>query len=192
MRYSTSHKEETRQRLLQSSREIAKRGGFDSTGVDALMASVGLTGGAFYGHFPSKQALFQALIEEEMAHSTELLAGEAGQDEDHVEKCLRQYLSHAHAQHPESGCALPALGAEIARAGSEVRSVVEQALKRTQKSWAGRTGDEDLAWALLAQCVGALVLARAVEGERTRKQILGSSRHFLAQALAAGKTARED
>ena len=184
MRYTPTHKEETRKKLLKSSREIAKRGGFDSTGVDALMASVGLTGGAFYGHFSSKQALFQALVEEEMAHSSEMLAGEGGADVSSLEKCLRNYLSHAHAMNPESGCALPALGAEIARAGPEVRSTVERALKQIRKGWAERCGKDDLAWALLAQCVGALVLARAVEGERTRRDILASSRRLLTQVLA--------
>ena len=38
-------------------KSIAKRGGFGTTGVDELMASIGLTGGAFYGHFASKEAL---------------------------------------------------------------------------------------------------------------------------------------
>ena len=73
-------------------------------------------------------------------------------------------------------------------AGPEVRSVVEASLKRTQKSWSARTGDPDAAWALIAQCVGALVLARAVESERTRKDILAASRRFLDKALPAGAT----
>ena len=179
MRYAKSHKEETRQRLLDSSRSIAKKGGFSSTGVDALMASIGLTGGAFYSHFPSKQALFEALVEEEMAHSSTMLAVDKGAPDNHVAQCLRYYLSSFHAMNPDVGCALPVLGAEIARAGPEVRSTVEAALKKMQKSWSARTGDADAAWALIAQCVGAVVLARAVESERTRKEILAASRRFI-------------
>lgn len=57
MRYSSTHKQETRQKLLDSSRAIAKKGGFDSTGVDALMSAIELTGGAFYSHFRSKADL---------------------------------------------------------------------------------------------------------------------------------------
>lgn len=60
MRYSSTHKQETRQKLLDSSRAIAKKGGFDSTGVDALMSAIGLTGGAFYSHFRSKADLFES------------------------------------------------------------------------------------------------------------------------------------
>lgn len=183
MRYSSTHKEETREKLMASSRAIAKQGGFASTGVDALMSSIGLTGGAFYSHFPSKQALFEALIEEEVENSATMLAGDEDSADDHVAKCLRNYLSTFHALHPEVGCVLPTLGAEIARATPEVRASVEKALKRTQKSWSQRTGDADAGWALIAQCVGALVLARTVETERTRKEILAASRRFLSEAL---------
>jgi hypothetical protein len=93
-------------------------------------------------------------------------------------------LSSSHALHPETGCVLPALGPEIARASPEVRAMVEQGLKRLQKSWSSRMGDPDAAWALIAQCVGALVLARAVESERTRKEILASSRRFIDETHA--------
>jgi TetR/AcrR family transcriptional regulator, transcriptional repressor for nem operon len=148
------------------------------------MASIGLTGGAFYNHFPSKQALFEALVGEEVEKSTEMLAGNDASPVDHVARCLRNYLSSFHALHPEDGCVLPTLGPEIARADPEVRKAVEHAIKRIQKSWSSRTGDSDAAWALIAQCVGAIVLARTVESERTRKEILAASRRFLAKALS--------
>jgi AcrR family transcriptional regulator len=184
MRYPSSHKEETRKKLLASARAIAKKGGFGTTGVDQLMASIGLTGGAFYGHFPSKDALFAELVLEEIANSTEMLAGDENSPPDHVAKRLRSYLSSAHAANPETGCVLPALGPEIARSAPEVRGIVEQGLKGLQKSWAGRIGNPDAAWALIAQCVGALVLARCVESERTRKDILASSRRFIEETHA--------
>ena len=188
MRYTKTHKEETRQKLLDSSRAIAKKGGFKATGVDALMASIGLTGGAFYSHFSSKQALFEALVAQEMDNSSAMLAGDQDSPDNHVAKCLRDYLSSFHAMNPDVGCVLPTLGAEIAQAGPEVRSTVEAALKRTQKSWSQRTGDPDAGWALIAQCVGALVLARAVESDRTRKEILSASRRFLDKALPSSAT----
>ena len=184
MRYPSTHKEETRKKLIGSARAIAKRGGFGTTGVDELMASIGLTGGAFYGHFPSKEALFAELVEQEISNSAEMLGGDESSPPNHVAKRLRSYLSSYHALHPETGCVLPSLGPEIARAAPEVRAAVEQGLKRLQKSWSGRIGDPDAAWALIAQCVGALVLSRAVESERTRKEILASSRRFIDETHA--------
>jgi TetR/AcrR family transcriptional regulator, transcriptional repressor for nem operon len=184
VRYSNTHKQETREKLIESSRAIAKKGGFESTGVDALMAAIGLTGGAFYSHFASKDDLFGELVEREMQNSTAMLAGDAESPADHVAKMLRGYLSSAHALHPESGCALPALGAEIARSGPEIRSTVERSLRQLQRGWTERLGgDSDKAWALIAQCIGAIVMARAVESERGRREILASSRRFVEKTL---------
>ena len=184
MRYPSSHKEETRKKLLASAGAIAKKGGFGTTGVDELMASIGLTGGTFYGHYPSKEALFSELVQEEIANSGEMLGGNEDSPPDHVAQRLRHYLSFYHAMHPETGCVLPALGPEIARADPEVKAAVEQGLKQLQKSWSSRIGNPDAAWALLAQCVGALVLSRCVESERTRKEILASSRRFIEETHA--------
>ncbi|HXD41876.1 MAG TPA: TetR/AcrR family transcriptional regulator [Ramlibacter sp.] len=183
MRYSSTHKQETRRKLVANARAIAKRGGFGQTGVDAMMSSIGLTGGAFYGHFPTKEALFNALVGEELENSRQMLAGDEGSPPDHVAKSLRGYLSSAHALNPEGGCVLPTLGSEIARASPEVRATVERGIRKIQKNWSTRVGDADAAWGVIAQCVGALVLARAVESDRTRKEILAASRRFLGEAL---------
>ncbi len=45
MRYSVSHKQQTRDKLLQSSAALAKKEGFASVGVDGLMKAIGLSGG---------------------------------------------------------------------------------------------------------------------------------------------------
>jgi len=184
MRYSTTHKQEVRKKLMASSRAVAKSGGFETTGVDALMDAIGMTGGAFYSHFPSKQALFEALVSEEMNNSADMLGGHAGSSPDHVARRLRGYLSSFHAENPDKGCALTALGSEIARSSPEVRKAVEASLKRTQKNWADRIGDADAAWALIAQCVGAVMLARVIESANTRKELLAANRRFIDQAHA--------
>ncbi len=75
---------------------------------------------------------------------------------------------------------LPALGAEIARSEPPVRAAVERSLKKLQKSWSGRLdNDGDAAWAVMAQCIGAIVMARVVESERTRQEILASTRRSI-------------
>ncbi|MNX97851.1 hypothetical protein D3C86_1302340 [compost metagenome] len=79
---------------------------------------------------PSKQALFQAVIEDEIRNSSEMLAGGQNASGDQLEQCLRNYLSTFHVLHPEVGCVLPALGGEITRAEPEVRVAVEKGLKQ--------------------------------------------------------------
>jgi hypothetical protein len=123
-----------------------------------------------------------------------MLAGDEASPPDHVAKRIRSYLSTYHATHPDEGCVLPTLGPEIARAAPEIRAAVERSLKRVQKSWSERLGDSDAGWGLIAQCVGAIVLARVVESERTRQEILASSRRFLqdkVQVPAAGGKAAQ-
>jgi AcrR family transcriptional regulator len=184
MRYSTTHKEQTRNKLLESSRTLAKRGGFGATGVDALMAAVGLSGGAFYNHFDSKEDLFAELIACEVENSAHMLAGGDDDSVEHIRKSLRRYLSVKHARHPESGCVLPSLGAEIARAQPAVRATVENALKKVQQRWKERLDDDgDAAWALMAQCVGAIVLARAVKTDSARQEILAAARRLIEKEL---------
>ena len=81
------------------------------------MSAIGLTEGAFYSHFASKDELFAELIEQEVGHNAAMLAGTEGSPLDHVARCLRGYLS-THAKHPESGCALRWHGTPLrARAG---------------------------------------------------------------------------
>lgn len=179
MRYSRVHKEEVRERLVTSSRAIAKSGGFASTGVDALMKSIGLTGGAFYAHFPSKQALLDEIVARETRNSADMLGADEGVSTEDLARLLRGYLSSYHVLHPDEGCFLPTLGSEIARAGPDARKAVERSLVATQRRWQERVGDPDAAWALLAQCVGAIVLARAVNGTKARKDILAACRRFI-------------
>lgn len=184
MRYSAEHKAQTRERLLLSSGALAKHGGFASTGVDGLMKAIGLTGGAFYSHFPSKDALFAAIVERELSHSLELLGEKTEGKRDKLQRCLQLYLSMAHVEQPDSGCAIPTLGAEIARADIGVREQAEDWLVRLQQTWAAVLDDDALAWAILAQCVGALLIARMLATPERQTQVLSASKALLADILA--------
>lgn len=184
MRYSTEHKEQTRQKLVQSSGAIAKQGGFAATGVAGLMKAIGLTGGAFYNHFPSKDDLFSEIVRQELSGSRINLRAQEGElTLDTLQRCLDQYLSMAHVHNPQAGCPIPTLGAEIARADIAVREEAEHWLVTLHKAWAQTLNDEALAWAMLAQCVGALVIARMLAGEETQRAVLQASRDFLREAV---------
>jgi AcrR family transcriptional regulator len=182
MRYSADHKATTRIRLLKQAGALAKREGFANTGVDAMTAAAGLTAGAFYAHFGSKSEMLEALIEQELEASLAMFerAECVGLDQ-----LVAGYLSLAHVEHPEAGCCLPALSAEIARAAEPARRTFERSVKKLQALLAERLGDSDRAWALLTQAVGAVMLARALPTRTTRKSLLDGVRRQILSAVNA-------
>uniref|UniRef100_A0A923F6W5 TetR/AcrR family transcriptional regulator n=1 Tax=Pseudomonas khorasanensis TaxID=2745508 RepID=A0A923F6W5_9PSED len=188
MRYSAGHKLETRERLLQSSSLSAKKSGFSTVGVDGLMKAIGLSGAAFYSHFSSKDSLFAAIVERELSQSLERLGGLGGADRERLQRCLKQYLSMAHVEQPESGCALPALGAEIARSDVIVREQAEVWICRLQQSWAQILESDTLAWAILSQCVGALVVARMLATPDMQRTVLRASHEEIVRQLGSPRT----
>lgn len=183
MRYAADHKDQTREKLLESSAAIAKHGGFSASGVAGLMKAIGLTGGAFYSHFSSKDELFAAIVRRELSHSLRRLGGGAEASRAQLQRCLARYLSMAHVERPASGCAIPSLGAEIARAEPAVREEAERWLRELHQVWSEVLGDAQLAWALIAQCVGALLLARMMANAESQEEVLAASRGFIEKTL---------
>ncbi|WP_151637827.1 TetR/AcrR family transcriptional regulator [Noviherbaspirillum aerium] len=185
MRYPPGHKEEKRKELLKASGALVKDRGFAASGVDALTEAAGVTSGAFYSHFASKNDLLKALIESELQSSREMWAGNPHQTaEDWIGFELDRYLSMSHVRHPEAGCVLPALGAEIARAGEEVRAACAQELARGIEILEQRLGSQDLAWAFLCQMVGAILMARTMPNQKSQRAVIESSKGFLQKAVA--------
>ena len=62
--------ERTRERLLQAAFREVHRSGFQSAGIDTILAATNVTKGALYHHFESKEALGYAVIEEKIAKLT--------------------------------------------------------------------------------------------------------------------------
>ncbi len=184
MRYPPEHKAEKRQQLIQASSALMKEGGYAATGIDKLMEASGVTSGAFYSHFGSKAELLQALIPYELQ-----LSRDAWQNNPHTEPAawlefeMERYLNMKHVRHPEAGCMLPSLGAEIARADEVTRKLFEEEMGRGVTMLEDKLGNPDLAWAFICQLVGAILMARAMPSKATRFAVLESSKRFLLQCL---------
>jgi AcrR family transcriptional regulator len=176
MRYPKEHKEQTRTRLLESGGSHAKRHGFGGSGMDALAAAAGVTTGSLYKHFEGKSDLFAALIRAELQRTAKRFSTIASGDLEAATKALAAYLSLNHVRHPEAGCALPSLTPEVARADESVRDAFQSGMIAIHAVVADRfTGSSDTAWALIAQSVGAVMLARAMRDETIRGELLGAS-----------------
>lgn len=183
VRYSAEHKEQTRKALLDSSASLAKENGFSPVGVDGLMKAIGLTGGAFYSHFASKDDLFCAIVERELENSLKRLGCNEALTQEKLKHCVSHYLTMAHVLNPASGCAIPALGAEIARADEQVRLRAEHGLCELHRVWAQVLESEGLAWTAISQCIGALVVARLLSTSALQEQVMQASRDLLCRQI---------
>ena len=70
-RYGEEHKEATRQRIVEAAGSRLKQDGIDGSGVSILMKDTGLTNGAFYAHFASKEALVTVTIADQLRQQLE-------------------------------------------------------------------------------------------------------------------------
>ncbi len=191
MRYPKEHKAQARQRLVDGGARLAKQRGFAAAGVDDLAAAAGVTSGSVYRHFGGKSDLLATIIEAELERSEALFSNVPAGDRARLEAVLDAYLSPAHVAHPESGCPLPSLSADVARAEPAVREAFERGLLAVHKVLKRHTGSADAAWALIAQTVGAVMLARAMRNADTGGTVLGAvKRNARGLVNAAPRTRR--
>jgi TetR/AcrR family transcriptional regulator, transcriptional repressor for nem operon len=172
MRYPKDHKQKTRERLLDDTARHVKKHGFAGSGVDAIAASAGVTSGALYKHFAGKSGLFAAVVAADLQRTADRFAAVAPGDGAAARMALAAYLSLAHVRQADRGCPLPALTPEIARADDTVREAFQAGLVDVHAQVEKLTGSSTRAWALIAQCVGAVMLARAMPGARERAELL--------------------
>jgi len=178
-RYEKGHKEETRQRILDVAARQFRERGISAAGLAGIMMEAGLTNGAFYFHFGSKEDLIRTVLDDALARR-EHIWRKLTDGEDGFSTMIGDYLSPRHRDDPSGGCPTAAMVAEIAREPASTRSaftgriaaiVARIAAKVKGTSAAQREAD---ALAIYALMVGSLQLARAVNDQRLSDRILQS------------------
>jgi AcrR family transcriptional regulator len=152
--------------------------------MDALAAAAGVTTGSLYKHFEGKSDLFAALIEAELDRSEQRFAAVSPEDPSAIDQVWADYLSLQHVNRPERGCVLPSLTSEVATAGPAARASFEEGLLRIHAIIERWTGSSEKAWALIAQNVGAVMLARAMRDEKVQQRLLTAVERDGKQRLA--------
>ena len=185
-------KAQTHERIVAVAARAIRRTGYDGTGVADLMKEAGLTHGAFYTHFASREALLAEATglacTESAAAATQAVA--ALPPERALQSMLAAYLSDAHLRNVERGCPLTALGSETPRQTPEVRRATTRYIKemadlvaRQLPDW-GQPQAHDRALVTMAALVGALVLARAVDEPALAQRLLDTTRKHLGGTAA--------
>ncbi|WP_218938875.1 TetR family transcriptional regulator [Pseudomonas sp. ICMP22404] len=198
MRYPPGLTAERYQTILEEASRLFRAKGIAGASIAEVMKASGLTHGAFYAHFDSKDALACASLERAMDQLAlkveETIAGSVAPKE----AVLALYLSERHRDHPEAGCAMPALAVEVAREPGMRRAFTRRvagmiASFRSRLPWQRGRSREDQAISFLATMVGAMVLARAVDDQSLSDRILRAAREQLLDAdREYGSAGREE
>lgn len=175
MRYEKGRKDASRRRIVEVAAERFRSDGIAASGLAGIMSSAGLTNGAFYPHFESKDDLIRESVAAALDETSNRLQNAVAAGG--LEAALKAYLSAEHRDNPGKGCALAALLPELARQPLEARRVYAERLLTTVRNLSAALPPtardrEAAALGVLATLVGALQLARAVEGTALSDRIL--------------------
>jgi TetR/AcrR family transcriptional repressor of nem operon len=176
-RYGKEHKEATRRRIIEFAGQRLKRDGIDRSGVSLLMADAGLTNGAFYAHFASKEDLVATAVADQLRQQLERYRAEPSGREG-VEQLVREYLSVEHRDDVEHGCPSAALLDEIGRCSDATRHAYTNGVLRLVDEIASRLapGDPQSArgqtLSLFALLIGTLQVSRAIADRRLADEVL--------------------
>lgn len=197
MRYSKEHKQETHARIVRKASVRLREKGAHGIGVADLMKEAGLTHGGFYAHFDSREALVvEALayaMDRSMAHWRK--AAEETPPEKRFATIVESYLTPLHRDDPGRGCAVPTLGAEIARESPKTRKAFAAKLEQMIDMIADQLPDlprkaaRKQASATLATMMGTLVLSRIAGNGEFSDEILAAGREAALGRLGAAKKA---
>jgi TetR/AcrR family transcriptional regulator, transcriptional repressor for nem operon len=182
MRYPADQKQRTAERILDAASTLFRKDGYEATGIDSVMEYAGLTAGAFYAHFRSKEDLLTRSLDSAFCQSGSAWSKRLGnlKGPEWVRKFASAYLSNAHRDHPGLGCPMPALASEIGRIGGPSREVFEQHLRGLIDKVGREIGKENAIPAIVL-CVGGLMLSRAVDDPRLSDKILSACRAAVAE-----------
>ncbi len=192
MRYSPTRKQETRERIVNSARRLFNRRGFTEVTIDEIMEHAGLTRGGFYRHFATKEQLYADAVRQFLC----MTVSERWQQK-HVDPCAKgtelarmivnAYLSRDHLDDRDGSCPLVALPSDVARDGKAVKGAFREVLgKMIQIFEANLSHPEarERALSLVAMCVGAMVIARAIDDAKLGDEIRSAARGQLLSAIA--------
>ena len=176
MRYPAEETAAKHDRIVKEASRLFRERGFENVTVAEVMKAAGLTHGAFYAHFGSKQELQAAAISYGQGLSVDR-ARNYGPTKKGRKTHADQYLSQRHRDNPGRGCTMAALAPEIARASPELKTALERGLEEIISAVGGDRAEAIFQTAAL---LGGVVLARAVQNEQLSDEILQSVRQKIA------------
>ncbi|WP_411088653.1 TetR/AcrR family transcriptional regulator [Streptomyces sp. 061-3] len=183
VRYRSEHKQATRQRIIETAGRRFKRDGIDGSGISILMKDAGLTNGAFYTHFTSKDDLVATAVADQLQAQNANIAAHAAPGRAGLEQIVRWYLSAQHRDSPDGGCPSAALLDEIGRSTDPTKKAYTDGVLIVTEGIAARLAPDDPlsvrtktlgAYAMMA---GTLQLSRALADQQLADELLEQGIH---------------
>jgi TetR/AcrR family transcriptional repressor of nem operon len=186
MRNSTRRQElkrESLERILDAAARRLRAEGLDGAAIVPVMRDAGLTHGAFYSHFATKEELANAAFAHAIStgrpHWIKPVGGQRWSAR--LKTLAGRYLTAAHRDDLSTSCGFTTLSSDAAHASPEFRATYERELRTSLAAICGADVDErrlDDAIALMVICVGGLSLARAVHDKDFSARILRVAREI--------------
>ncbi|HIP95317.1 MAG TPA: TetR/AcrR family transcriptional regulator [Leucothrix sp.] len=185
MPLSQEHKEQSKQKILESAFDLFTEHGFDNVSIDQIMQNVSMTRGAFYAHFSSKSSLYKESISYSTLNSPLLKTKDKSlSDKEWVKLLLAEYLSFDHVSGTSNTrCPLAFLTTDIALRDPLIRSTYSDVYTNMNKRILNYTKsysncDESKMLAITSMIIGGAAIGRAVDDKEQRQQILESCQQF--------------
>jgi AcrR family transcriptional regulator len=173
MPYSPEHKRDTREKILESARRLFNRKGYAGVSIEEIMSDAGLTHGGFYRHFDGKDELYAAAVRQFLCNETPA-AWQRRREPDATAippRALRlvdAYFSREHFDDREGCCPLIGMASDVQRGGAAVKAAYQEVVEQLVEVFENHLNEpqaRECALALVALCVGGMVLAKNV-GDR--------------------------
>ncbi|QND61181.1 TetR/AcrR family transcriptional regulator [Mesorhizobium huakuii] len=192
MRVSRIQAAENRETVINVASRLFRERGFDGIGLKDLMKGAGLTQGAFYKQFESKDDLAAQASRRAMESATHRWSvATTANPEDPLDAVTAFYLSMGHRGERMDGCPVVALGSDAARQGAEVKASFEAGIREYLEmlgSWVGGADNDEAggkAKAILSTMVGAVLLSRVVNDPDLAQAFLDAATDQVREAARA-------
>lgn len=194
MRHKGINKGETRTKMIDAVSQGFRKHGYGGIGIDGLSKSAGVTSGAFYSHFGSKNEAFATALAvglDDVIESLPVIQRDHGVG--WVKFFVEYYLGASHRSDMEQGCAMATLTPEVVRFGPDMREVFEEKMSAIVRIVAqGLTGGnensrDDRAWSMLGVLIGGINIARGMKSEAVSNTVADA---IMSAAISAAGKAR--